>query len=118
MGRKRRKISKTNGFQKGNKLWNKGIYLEFDNNLEIKKCKRLEHNVYNLYVHENLKGILSIHNVDGSHVAGKILRPKSKIPEVVDCYLPSEVEHSNLHTNKVYMGAKVESMYVSEIKKT
>ena len=41
---------------------------------------------------------------------------KLKIPEVVDYYLPSEVEHPNLHTNKVYMGAKVESMYVSEIK--
>jgi hypothetical protein len=47
----------------------------------------------------------------------KILRPKSKIPEVVDYYFPSEVEHPNLRSNKVYMGAKVESMYVSEIKK-
>jgi hypothetical protein len=37
MGRKRSKISKTNGFQKGNKPWNKGIDLEFDNNLEIVK---------------------------------------------------------------------------------
>ena len=112
MGRKRSKISKTHDFQKGNKPWSKGKELEFDNNLEIKKCKRLEHNVYNLYVHENLKGILSIHNVDGSHVAGKILRPKSKIPEVVDYYLPSEVEHPNHHTNKVYMGAKVESICI------
>jgi hypothetical protein len=68
MGRKRSKISKTNGFQKGNKPWNKGIDLEFDNNLKIEKCKRLEHNVYNSYVHENLNGVLSIHNVDGSHV--------------------------------------------------
>jgi hypothetical protein len=118
MGRKRSKISKTNGFQKGNKPWNKGKELEFDNNLEIKKCKRLEHNVYNSYVHEHLNGVLSIHNVDGSHVVGKMLRPKSKIPEVVDYYLPSEVENPNHHTNKVYMGAKVESMYVSEIIKT
>ena len=103
MGRKRSKMSKTHGYQKGYKPWNKGKELKFDNNLEIKKCKRLEHNVYNLYVHENLNGVLSIHNVDGSHVAGKILRPKSKIPEVVNYYLPSEVEHPNLHTNKVYV---------------
>jgi hypothetical protein len=58
MGRKRSKISKTNGFQKGNKPWNKGIDLEFDNNLEIEKCKRLEHNVYNSpytpYLYEDL----------------------------------------------------------------
>jgi hypothetical protein len=60
-------FSKTNGFQKGNKPWNKGIDLEFDNNLKIEKCKRLEHNDYNSYVHENLNGVLSIHNVDVQH---------------------------------------------------
>ena len=64
-----------------------------------------------------MNGVLSIHNVDGSHVAGQILWPKSKILEVVDYYLPSGFEHPNHHTNKVYMGAKVESMDVSEIKK-
>jgi hypothetical protein len=47
-----------------------------------------------------------------------LLAAQSKIPEVVDYYLPSEVENPNHHTNKVYMGAKVESMYVSEIIKT
>jgi hypothetical protein len=40
MGRKRSKNSKTHGIRKGNKPWNKGKELEFDNNLEIKKCKR------------------------------------------------------------------------------
>ena len=113
MGRKRKQIGKKYGFGKGYTPWNFGKKMDFEKNSSIQKCSRLTENVYNSRVHKNLNGTLTIHDVDGSIVNQKILRPKPGCPDIVDTYLQTEAPRPNAEINKVYTPIYLEALFNS-----
>ena len=116
MGRKRKKLSKIHGFKKGYTPWNFGKKMEFDREIEGKKCSRLTKTTFDRRVKKNCKGVLSIQNVDGSAVEQKILRPKPDSPDLVDTYLQAESDRPNAEINKVFTPKHIESLFNSEMR--
>lgn len=116
MGRFRKKIGKKYGFSKGYTPWNAGKKIDFEKNSNSKKCTRLPETIYNSRVHKNLNGALTIHQVDGSVVNEKILRPKPGSADIIETYLQPETSRPNADVTKFYTPRHLESMFNAEMR--
>ncbi|CAC5397278.1 unnamed protein product [Mytilus coruscus] len=116
MTRKRSKLSKTHGFQKGYVPWNKGKKIEFIKISKKNQFCRHSQSVFDRIVRQSSNGVLTIENVDGTPVEQVILRPMPQNLDVVDKYLQAANNYSDACPNKVYTPKHVESLFSSEIR--
>lgn len=119
MPKRRQNLSRKFGFQAGNSPWNKGKNYEFSNDSTDKKSNRLTKKTFNRRVKENHNNVLEIHNVDGTPVARRILRPRPGTPDTVDQYLAEAELNPSCESESPHVFSPwcVEELFNTEIRK-